>query len=73
MLLGTLQPTKNSEADACAGSGIYVGPDHALNRSIQIPKSIEQSNPTGEIVATLTATMTAGSKPDYCRKQIHAL
>lgn len=43
------------------------------NRSIRIPKSIEQSNQTGEIVATLTATVTAGSNPDYCRKQIHAL
>ncbi len=52
--------TNNGESNARAGAGIYVGEDHALNRSFRLPDGIEQSNQTGEVVATLLATTAAG-------------
>ncbi|TFK80662.1 ribonuclease H-like protein [Polyporus arcularius HHB13444] len=50
---------KNGERDAKAGAGIFVKEHHPLNRSFRLPENIEQSNQTGEITATLLATMTA--------------
>ncbi len=47
---------RNGEKDAQAGAGVYAGPEHELNRSLRLPDTLEQSNQTGEIVATLTAT-----------------
>ncbi|EPQ51945.1 RnaseH-domain-containing protein, partial [Gloeophyllum trabeum ATCC 11539] len=48
----------NGKANARAGSGIYVRPDHPLNRAIRIPGP-EQSNQVGELVAIIVALQTA--------------
>lgn len=45
----------NGYANARTGAGIFVDEAHGLNQSIRPPRSIEQSNQTGEAVATLTA------------------
>ncbi len=50
--------TNNGDANARAGAGVFVGEGHALNKSIRLPASMEQSNQTGEAVATLTAAST---------------
>lgn len=49
----------NGERRGRAGAGIYVEDGHALNQSLRLPSWIEQSNQTGEIVATLLATTKA--------------
>lgn len=49
----------NGKATAVAGAGIYIADGHPMNRSIRLPKSLEQSNQTGETVATLIATTSA--------------
>ncbi|THU75953.1 hypothetical protein K435DRAFT_595190, partial [Dendrothele bispora CBS 962.96] len=41
----------NGEDNARAGAGIYIEPNHSLNRAIKIPLYIAQSNQTGELVA----------------------
>ncbi len=51
---------KNGERDARAGAGIFFGENHQLNRSVRLPAWLEQSNQTGEITATLMATITSG-------------
>ncbi len=45
----------NGERKAQAGAGVFVEADQARNLSVRLPKSIEQSNQTGEIAATLLA------------------
>ncbi len=47
---------RNGERNAQAGAGIYAGDDHQLNRSLRLPRTLTQTNQTGEIVATLLAT-----------------
>ncbi|RPD52199.1 hypothetical protein L227DRAFT_481117, partial [Lentinus tigrinus ALCF2SS1-6] len=47
--------TNNGDADARAGAGVFIAVDSELNRSVRIPEGIEQSNQTGEMIATLTA------------------
>ncbi|KAI0324862.1 RnaseH-domain-containing protein [Cubamyces sp. BRFM 1775] len=48
--------SRNGERDAQAGAGIYVEENHPLNRSVRLPKNIDQSNQTGEVVATYLAS-----------------
>ena len=50
---------RNGETNAVAGAGIYVADEHPMNRSIRLPESLDQSNQTGETVATLIATTSA--------------
>ncbi|KAI1784286.1 hypothetical protein LXA43DRAFT_859379, partial [Ganoderma leucocontextum] len=50
---------RNGERNAAAGSGVFVEDGHPLNKSLRLPQTIEQSNQTGEIVATLTASQIA--------------
>ncbi|KAH9911096.1 uncharacterized protein BXZ73DRAFT_12724, partial [Epithele typhae] len=50
---------RNGEEDAQAGAGVYAGANNALNREIRLPPNIEQTNQTGEGVATLTASEIA--------------
>ncbi len=50
---------RNGEKNAQAGAGVFVAADHALNQSIRLPDSIDQTNQTGEIAATLLASTTA--------------
>ncbi len=52
----------NGEQDARAGAGLFVADGHALNRSFRVPVSLDQSNQTGELMATLLATMAAGHR-----------
>ncbi len=54
--------TNNGERNARAGAGVFVGPNHELNRSIRLPRTLLQSNQTGEMVATLAATTTASNQ-----------
>ncbi len=54
--------TENGERGAQAGAGVYVEGNHELNRSLRLPSYLVQSNQTGEIVATLLATNTAGAR-----------
>ncbi|THU93283.1 hypothetical protein K435DRAFT_613767, partial [Dendrothele bispora CBS 962.96] len=49
----------NGEDNAHAGAGIYVGPDHQMNRSAKLPLYIGQSNQNGELVATKLAAELA--------------
>lgn len=42
-----------------AGVGVYFADNHPQNRSICLPPSMDQSNQTGEAVATLIATRVA--------------
>ena len=48
---------KNGKADARSGSGIWIEPDHAWNKSLRVPGTI-QSNQTGEIMAIIAAAAT---------------
>ncbi|KAJ3818263.1 ribonuclease H-like protein [Lentinula raphanica] len=41
----------NGGDDAVAGAGIFAGENNPLNRAIKIPRELEQSNQTGEIVS----------------------
>ncbi|KAJ3774186.1 hypothetical protein FB446DRAFT_640328, partial [Lentinula raphanica] len=41
----------NGGDDAVAGAGIFIGENNPLNRAIKIPRELEQSNQTGEIVS----------------------
>ncbi len=50
---------RNGERNAQAGAGIYIGQNHAQNRSFRLPLWLEQSNQTGEVTATLLATNAA--------------
>ncbi|KAF8897701.1 ribonuclease H-like protein, partial [Infundibulicybe gibba] len=45
----------NGDDDAQAGSGIWYAPNDARNRAHRIPKTIDQSNNTGEAAAILIA------------------
>ncbi|CDO76537.1 hypothetical protein BN946_scf184769.g1 [Trametes cinnabarina] len=47
---------RNGARDASAGAGIFVEPQHPLNASIRLPPEIDQSNQTGEAVATYLAS-----------------
>ncbi|THU83858.1 hypothetical protein K435DRAFT_733727, partial [Dendrothele bispora CBS 962.96] len=49
----------NGEDNARAGAGIYVSPDHQMNRSAKLPLYIGQSNQNGEIVAAKLAAELA--------------
>ncbi len=49
----------NGEERAQAGAGIFVEGREELHQALRLPSNIEQSNQTGEIVATLVATETA--------------
>ncbi len=53
--------TNNGEKNARAGAGIYVEEDHELNASIRLPTYLEQTNQTGELVATLLAVSRAAT------------
>ncbi|TFK84438.1 RnaseH-domain-containing protein [Polyporus arcularius HHB13444] len=46
----------NGERNAQAGAGIFVTNAHVLNQSIRVPGTIDQTNQTGEIAATLLAS-----------------
>ncbi len=50
---------KNGQADACAGAGVYFGPDDPRNMSVRLPSDLQQSNQTGEAIASLLATRNA--------------
>ncbi|KAH9925439.1 uncharacterized protein BXZ73DRAFT_23426, partial [Epithele typhae] len=50
---------KNGEEDAQAGAGVFGGENHDMNRIIRLPPYIEQTNQTGEGIATLTASEIA--------------
>ncbi len=54
--------TRNGELSARAGAGVFVEENHALNCSLRLPRSLEQTNQTGEIVATLLATMRVDNR-----------
>ncbi|KAF8867640.1 ribonuclease H-like domain-containing protein, partial [Infundibulicybe gibba] len=45
----------NGDEDARAGSGIWHAPDSECNKGYRLPRSIEQSNNTGEAAAVLWA------------------
>ncbi len=45
----------NGDKRARAGAGVFVEQAHELNQCIRLPSEIEQTNQTGEIVATLMA------------------
>ena len=51
---------KNGQEDAQAGAGVYCETDNSLTLSVRLPWYLRQSNQTGEAVATLLATQTAG-------------
>ncbi|KAH9910149.1 uncharacterized protein BXZ73DRAFT_36489, partial [Epithele typhae] len=53
---------RNGEEDAQAGAGVYGGENNALNRVIRLPPNIEQTNQTGEGIATLTASEIVNSR-----------
>ncbi len=53
---------RNGERNAQAGAGVFVDSDHTRNKSVRLPQWIDQSNQTGEIVATLLATTTASDR-----------
>ncbi|KAJ3838212.1 ribonuclease H-like protein [Lentinula raphanica] len=42
---------KNGDDDASAGAGIFCAHDPGISRAIRIPKSLKQTNQTGEIIA----------------------
>ncbi|KAF8490311.1 hypothetical protein F5888DRAFT_1599149, partial [Russula emetica] len=44
----------NGKMDACCGSGIWIGPNHAQNTAIQVPGP-QQSNQVGEIATIMAA------------------
>ncbi|KAI9059932.1 hypothetical protein FKP32DRAFT_1613947 [Trametes sanguinea] len=47
--------TKNGEAKARAGAGIFVDDSDERNRAIKLPSSVKQSNQTAEIIAIALA------------------
>lgn len=47
---------RNGQTNACAGAGVFLSDDHEMNRVIRLPAWMEQTNQTGEAVATLTAS-----------------
>ncbi|RPD55592.1 hypothetical protein L226DRAFT_448169, partial [Lentinus tigrinus ALCF2SS1-7] len=47
---------KNGQMDAQAGAGVFVGAEDPRNLSVRLPTYLEQSNQTGEAVATLLGT-----------------
>ncbi|TBU56968.1 hypothetical protein BD310DRAFT_787191, partial [Dichomitus squalens] len=49
----------NGQRGAIAGAGVYVDDNHHMNASLRLPADMDQSNQTGEMVATLIATMKA--------------
>ncbi|KAI0714821.1 hypothetical protein C8Q76DRAFT_588713, partial [Earliella scabrosa] len=49
----------NGERNAQAGAGIFFGDGNHLNRSIRLPPEMVQSNQTGELIGTMTATALA--------------
>ncbi len=51
----------NGEKNAQAGAGIFVAEGHRLNESFRLPEGVEQTNQTGEVVATLLATIRTDS------------
>ncbi|CDO76071.1 hypothetical protein BN946_scf184814.g4 [Trametes cinnabarina] len=53
---------RNGERNAQAGAGVFFGPNSADNISVRLPASIEQTNQTGEGVATLLATSRASTE-----------
>ncbi len=52
--------TNNGEANARVGAGVFVGGNQALNKSLRLPETLEQSNQTEEAVATLMAVRLPG-------------
>ncbi|KAH9853636.1 hypothetical protein C2E23DRAFT_713248, partial [Lenzites betulinus] len=48
----------NGERSARAGSGVFVGDGDPRNKSIRLPSTLNQSNQTGEAVATYIASAT---------------
>ncbi|KAI0822592.1 hypothetical protein BC628DRAFT_1412125 [Trametes gibbosa] len=50
---------ENGTVSAKAGAGVFFVEGHPCNRSIRLPPNMEQSNQTGEAVATLTAAQVA--------------
>ncbi|CDO76740.1 hypothetical protein BN946_scf184813.g10 [Trametes cinnabarina] len=47
---------RNGDRDAIAGAGVFVDVSHPSNLSLRIPAEIDQSNQTGEAVATYLAS-----------------
>ncbi|KAL1939020.1 hypothetical protein VTO73DRAFT_10280 [Trametes versicolor] len=45
----------NGNQNAAAGAGVFVEEGHRMNRAVRLPKHLEQTNQTGEMVATLIA------------------
>lgn len=52
---------RNGQTDACAGAGVFVADGHRLNQAVRLPACIEQTNQTGEAVATLLASRVVNS------------
>ncbi len=52
----------NGEMRAQAGAGVFVEHDQSQNRSVRLPKEIEQTNQSGEVAATLIATSLANGR-----------
>ncbi len=50
---------RNGEQDAQAGAGVFFGSGNRLNACLRLPKDMDQSNQTGEMSATLVATVSA--------------
>jgi len=57
---------KNGKSDAKCGSGIWIAPDHHLNKAIKVPGP-SQSNQVGELAAVIVA---AEIIPNYCKLTI---
>ncbi len=60
--------THNGERRARAGAGIYAEEQPRLNLSFKLPDRLEQSNQTGEIVATMLASTAADDRTRVCQE-----
>lgn len=49
----------NGNKDAAAGAAVFAGEDHPANTAIRLPDSMNRTNQTGEMVASLLATRGA--------------
>ncbi|KAI0632940.1 hypothetical protein C8Q77DRAFT_1059353, partial [Trametes polyzona] len=47
---------RNGDRNAQAGAGVFIAEGHQLNQSVRLPAALDQSNQTGEMVATYLAT-----------------
>ncbi|OJT03797.1 Transposon TX1 uncharacterized 149 kDa protein, partial [Trametes pubescens] len=52
--------SNNGRGNAKAGAGVFVSPEHPMNRAVRLPASLEQTNQSAEIAATLIASREIG-------------